>query len=92
MLTVPPCCCSCPQASTEEKAKKVHSASLTLRSALWEYCWDAGWIVFCFSLFFFLTAQASRQVGDAQPWPAGPFSNLCFGSPRLAAASSLLSP
>jgi ABC-type multidrug transport system fused ATPase/permease subunit len=52
------------QVASEDKAKKVHSASLTLRSALWEYCWDAGWIVFCFSLFFFLSAQASRQLAD----------------------------
>lgn len=63
------------------KAKRVHSASLTLKSALWEYCWDARWIIFCLSLFFFLTAQASRQVGGC----------ACNRSQRGAASSSLSS-
>lgn len=39
-----------------------------------EYCWEARWIIFCFSLFFFLSAQASRQVWRFVPswglaWP-----------------------
>ncbi len=50
------------QAADTGKAKAVHSASLTLSKGLWEYACDARWLVFCFSLFFFLTAQASRQV------------------------------
>ncbi len=51
-----------PQQSTESKTKQ-RSAALPLKRAIWEYCCDAGWITFCFSLFFFLSAQASRQVG-----------------------------
>jgi hypothetical protein len=46
----------------KDKAKKSHSSSLTLRSAMWEYCWEARWWIFCCSLFFFLAAQTSRQV------------------------------
>lgn len=47
----------------ETNKAKARSASLTLRSAMWEYCCEARWIVFCFSLFFFLSAQCCRQVG-----------------------------
>jgi hypothetical protein len=31
---------------------------------MWEYACEARWVVFICSLFFFLTAQASRQVAD----------------------------
>jgi hypothetical protein len=34
---------------------------------MWEYCWDARWTIFFCSLFFFLTAQASRQVLHPPP-------------------------
>lgn len=46
------------------RTKRKHSAGLTLRGALWEYCWDARWTIFLFSLTFFLTAQCSRQLAD----------------------------
>jgi hypothetical protein len=45
--------------------KVAHSASLPLTKAMWEYCCEARWVVFGFSLFFFLTAQTSRQVSPA---------------------------
>ena len=46
----------------QAKPKKSHSASLTLKSAIWEYCWEARWSIFICSLIFFLAAQTSRQV------------------------------
>jgi hypothetical protein len=49
------------QAAAENK-KVARSASLPLTKAMWEYCCEARWIIFAFSLFFFLSAQASRQV------------------------------
>ncbi|KAL4427322.1 hypothetical protein ABPG77_003231 [Micractinium sp. CCAP 211/92] len=49
--------------TTDSKTKQ-RSAALPLKRAIWEYCCDAGWITFCFSLFFFLSAQASRQLAD----------------------------
>jgi hypothetical protein len=60
---------SAPPPQTEVAApapppKKTHSAALTLGQAIWEYAWEARWVVFFASLFFFLTAQASRQVAD----------------------------
>lgn len=65
------------------KAKRVHSASLTLKSALWEYCWDARWIIFCLSLFFFLTAQASRQTTSSAGGPATTTTSMvCCASTR----------
>ena len=52
-----------PPASPQSQAKnKERSASLPLKAAIWEYCCDAKWLIFFCSLFFFLTAQASRQV------------------------------
>lgn len=53
------------------RARSVHSSSLPLKSALWEYCWDARWTIFVCSLFFFLTAQASRQVGAIRSRASG---------------------
>nr|AXF41555.1 HLA3 protein [Chlorella sp. ArM0029B] len=52
------------ESKPDEKKAKERSASLTLTGAMWEYGCDAGWILFFFSLFFFLTAQASRQLAD----------------------------
>jgi ATP-binding cassette subfamily C (CFTR/MRP) protein 1 len=50
--------------TAKDSSKKVHSAQLTLGKAMWEYCWEARWILFWWSLFFFLSAQASRQLAD----------------------------
>ena len=40
----------------------LHPAALPSLLACREYCWEARWIIFWFSLFFFLSSQASRQV------------------------------
>jgi hypothetical protein len=49
--------------SNNQAAGKSHSASLTLRQAMWEYACEARWPIFFMSLFFFLSAQCSRHVG-----------------------------
>ncbi|GAB4815837.1 hypothetical protein N2152v2_002883 [Parachlorella kessleri] len=49
----------------KEEVKKVErSASLTLTRAMWEFCCEARWTIFLCSLFFFLSAQCSRQLAD----------------------------
>ncbi|KIZ01660.1 ABC transporter, multidrug resistance associated protein [Monoraphidium neglectum] len=53
--------------TNQDKAKKAaaaHSPSLTLGAAIWEYAWEARWTIFVLSLFFFLSAQTSRQIAD----------------------------
>ncbi|KAI8468106.1 MAG: hypothetical protein J3K34DRAFT_479395 [Monoraphidium minutum] len=51
---------------TEDKSSgaRAHSASLSLTRAMVEYAWEARWTIFVISLFFFLTAQISRQIAD----------------------------
>lgn len=44
--------------------KTKHSASLPTSSAIWEFLWEARWTVFFASLFFFMSAQISRQLAD----------------------------
>jgi hypothetical protein len=56
----PPACCL-PQ--TSGSSKVVHSASLPMSKAIWEYSSEARWTIFLAAMFFFLSAQASRQVG-----------------------------
>jgi ABC-type multidrug transport system fused ATPase/permease subunit len=51
-------------ATVAASKNKTHSASVPLKAAIMEYCWEARWIIFCFSLFFFLSSQASRQLAD----------------------------
>ncbi|GBF87685.1 hypothetical protein Rsub_00396 [Raphidocelis subcapitata] len=50
--------------SNQQSSAKTHSASLPLRAAMWEYACEARWIIFIFSVFFFLSAQCSRQLAD----------------------------
>ena len=51
------------QADTKSSSKKVHSASLPLAAAIWEYAAEARWMICIAMAFFFLSAQSSRQVG-----------------------------
>jgi ATP-binding cassette subfamily C (CFTR/MRP) protein 1 len=53
-----------PLQAVADSKKKVHSASLNLSTAIWEYCCEARWSIFCVSLFIFLSCQASRQLAD----------------------------
>jgi len=79
-----------------DSSKQVHSASLSLSQAMWEYCWEARWLIFAASVFFFLSAQASRQVGcwcgscGGGGWwclgGGGEFKIAAFRVPRAAVA------
>ncbi len=57
-----PACCLL---QTSGSNKVVHSASLPMSKAIWEYSSEARWTIFLAAMFFFLSAQASRQVGAA---------------------------
>eukprot|EP00878_Enallax_costatus_P000230 GHUV01000294.1.p1 GENE.GHUV01000294.1~~GHUV01000294.1.p1 ORF type:complete len:1290 (+),score=442.33 GHUV01000294.1:122-3991(+) len=46
------------------KKKDTNPTSLSLSRAALTYAHHAGWIVFCFSLLWFLSAQTSRQISD----------------------------
>jgi ATP-binding cassette subfamily C (CFTR/MRP) protein 1 len=48
----------------EVKKVKENSASLPLKAAIWEYCFEARWWLFYLSLITFLACQTSRQMAD----------------------------